>query len=251
MTAIRPARLVIPELGPALGRLVAPPPAPPGTAPLWLPLEDLRIALVSALFELGGDARRWAAEGERELALATLNHDAWAGLWHHTVEQVAERAAATLNGHLAAAAREARLPRRRASTLALDAEEVRALAERLAQGSEALEAALVDLDRAAGPVRSERASPQSVADWHDALLAAARRLESAWLVLEANLGREWQAWVVELEEIRTWRRPLWPLVTTGLVLVMAFGYAGLVLGGYLPVPGPFRGIAEAMWARWN
>jgi hypothetical protein len=216
-----------------------------------LPLEDLRIALVSALFELAGDARRWAAGGERELALATLNHDAWAGVWRHTVEQVAERAAATLNDRLEAAAREARVPRRRTGTLGLDTEEVRALAERLAQGSEALEAALLDLDRAAGPVRSERASPQSVADWHDALLAAARRLESAWLALEANVAREWQAWVVELEEIRAWRRPLWPLVTTGLVLAVVFGYAGLVLGGYLPVPAPFRGIAEAIWARWN
>ena len=251
MTATRPAPLVIPELGPALGRLVAPPPPPPGSTPPWIPLDDLRVALVSQLFELAGDARRWAAEGERELALATLNRDSWTGLWRQTVEQVAERAASTINARLEAAAREARLPRRRAAALPLDNDEVRALADRLTRGSEPLEAALAELDRAAGPVRSDRAQPASIVDWQQALLAAARRLEAAWLGLEEHLGREWRGWAVEVEEIRAWRRPRWPLVAFGLALLLGFGYAGLVLGGYLPVPGPFKGLAEAIWARWS
>ena len=82
-------------------------------------------------------------------------------------------------------------------------------------------------------------------------MTTARRLEAAWLALEEALGREWRDWAVEVEEVRAWRRPLWPLVAIGSALFLIAGYLGLVLGGYLPVPGPLRGIAEAIWARWS
>jgi hypothetical protein len=90
-----------------------------------------------------------------------------------------------------------------------------------------------------------------VTEWQEALLGAARRLEAAWLWLEDALGREWREWAVEVEEVRTWRRPLWPLITIGAALLLVAGYVGLVLGGYLPVPEPLQGIADAVWARWN
>jgi hypothetical protein len=251
VTATRPAALVIPELGPSFGRLVAPPPPPPGSAPPWIPLDDLRLTLVSQLFELAGDARRWAAEGDRELALATLNREAWNGAWQRTVHGVAERAAAAVNERLLAAAAEARLPKRRARALVLDEAEVRALAGRLAIGTPAFDQALAALDRAVHQVRSNRAPVDAVAFWQESLMTAARRLESAWLALEEALTREWRDWGIELEEIRAWRRPLWPLAIFGAVLILLFGYAGLVLGGYLPVPDPVRGIVEAIWDRWS
>lgn len=251
MTATRPATLVIPELGPSFGRLVAPPPPPPGVTASWIPVEDLRLALVSQLFELAGDARRWAAEGDRELALATLNREAWEGVWRRTVIAVAERAATAVSDRLLAAAAEARLPQRRARALVLDEAEVRALAGRLAAGVPALEQALVALDRAAHQVRSDRAPREAVIQWQEALVAAARRLESAWLALEEALTREWRDWSIEVEEIRAWRRPLWPLAVFGAVLLLGFGYVGLVLGGYLPVPDALRGAAEAIWDWWN
>ena len=251
MTATRPASLEIPELGPSFGRLVAPPPPPPGSPPSWIPLEDLRLALVSHMFELAGDARRWAGEGDRELALATLNREAWEAAWRRTVAGVAERAAKTVGERLLAAATEARLPTRRARALVLDEVEVRALAGRLVAGTPALERALVTLDHTAHQVRSNRAPREAVADWQEALVAAARRLESAWLELEDALAREWRDWTIEVEEIRAWRRPLWPLAVFGAVLLALFGYAGLVLGGYLPVPPALRGVVEAIWDRWN
>lgn len=251
MTATTPsARLVIPELGPSLGRLVVPPPTPSGP-PHWIALDDLRLALVSQLFELAGDARQWVHEGDRELALATLNREAWLSAWQRTVRAVAERAAQAIGGRLLAAAAEARLPARRARALPLDPDEVAALAARIDTGTAALDPALQALDHAAHAARSGRTAPEAVAEWQAALSAAARRIESAWLGLEDALGREWQEWGVEVEGVRAWRRPLWPLVVAGTGLFLVSGYLGLVLGGYLPAPGVLRGIAEAIWARWS
>jgi hypothetical protein len=244
------APLDVPELGPALGRLIVP--APTASAPThWIGLDDIRVTLVSQLFELAGDARRWAREGDRELALATLNGAAWDTAWGSAVESVAERAAAAVSDRLLAAAREARLPARYARLLPLDVAEVRALAARLDQGSQPLRQSLALLDQLAPAARSERAAIAAVQEWQSALAATARRLEAAWLALEEALREEWRKWDAEVEEVRAWRRPLWPLLVTGAAIFTAASYAGLVLGGYLAVPGPLTNIAERIWAAWN
>jgi hypothetical protein len=230
---------------------VAPPPPPSGTPPHWITLEDLRLGLVNQLFELAGDARQWAREGDRELALATLNREAWLKAWHHTIGAVADRAAGAIGERLLAAAAEARLPAGKASALPLDPDEIAALAARIDGETAGLESALFAVDQAAHAARSGRASAGAVAEWQRAICAAARRMEAAWLAMEEALGREWQEWAVEVEEIRVWRRPLWPLILVGAVLFLIAGYVGLVLGGYLPVPELLRGVAEAIWARWS
>ncbi len=245
------AALEVPELGPALGRLVAPPPPAPGAAPHWIRLDDVRVTLVTQLFDLLADARRWAREGERELALATVNREAWETLWNRAVQEVAGRAGATIGDRLMAAAREARLPARRLPALTLDAVELRALAARIAHGSPPLHQALQVLDQAAHQARSDRAPGTAVAAWQDALTASARRLEAAWLALEEALGKEWRAWEAEVDDLRRWRRPRWPLVLAGGLIFGTALYVGLVLGGYLPVPRPFQGPVSALWARWN
>lgn len=251
MTVVAASPLVIPELGPPLGRLVAPPPPSPGTPPHWIRLDDIRIALVTQLFDLLADARRWAREGDRELALATVNREAWEGVWSKAVLEVAQRAGTAISDRLVAAAREARLPARRIVNLTLDAVEVRALAARLAHGSAPLQQALVTLDQAASLARSDRAPSDAAHAWQEALTAAARRLEAAWLALEEGLAREWRTWEAEVEDLRAWRRARWPLVLTGVLLFTLALYVGLVLGGYLPVPGPLKGPVDALWARWS
>ncbi len=245
------AELTIPELGPALGRLVAPPPPLAAQPQHWVRLDDVRVGLVTGLFELLADARRWAREGERELALATVNREAWESLWARAVQEVAERGAKAVSERLMAAAREVRLPSRRIPALALDQAETRALAARLSHGTPPLFEALTALDHAASAVRSERAAAGALVAWQDALLTAARRLEAAWLALEETLHGEWRSWDTEIQDLRQWRRPRWPLVLTGTILVTVALYAGLVLGGYLPVPGPLAGPVNALWARWN
>lgn len=242
--------LEIPELGPSLGRLVVPSAGAPAAAH-WIGLDDIRVALVSQLFELAGDARRWAREGDRELALATLNAAAWDTAWGSAVESVAERAAAAIGDRLLAAARESRLPARYARHLPLDAAEVRALVARLDRGSLPLREALLTLDQLAPAARSERAPLTAVHDWQSALLASARRLEAAWLALDDVLREEWRTWGAEVEEVRAWHRPLWPLVVIASVVLAVACYGGLMVGGYLPVPGPLTGIVERIWASWN
>jgi hypothetical protein len=243
--------LVVPELGPSLGRLVAPPPPMPGMPGHWIALDDLRVALVSQLFELAGDARRWAHEGDRELALATLNGAAWDAAWGRAVESIAERATVALSDRLLAAAREARLPARHARLLALDPAEIRAFASRLDSGGADLRQSLAALDRLAPAARSERAPQAAVLEWQAALATSARRLEAAWLALEEALLQEWREWEAEIEEVRAWRRPLWPLVAAGALLFGAAAYCGLVLGGYLPVPAPLTALVDSIWAAWN
>jgi hypothetical protein len=207
--------------------------------------------MVTQLFELAGDARRWSAEGERQLALATLNREAWQEVWRHTVHTVAARTAAVVSQRLAAAAREARIAPRRSRNLALTSDEVEALAARLDVDSGSLLRALFDLDLAAHAVRSEQASAEQVLAWQEALGTAARRLEAAWIGLERQLGQEWQRWVVEIEELRHWRRSVWPPVIVGLLLLLLAGYSGLVLGGYLPVPDRWRDLVNRIWDAWS
>jgi hypothetical protein len=222
-----------------------------GVSPHWINLEDIRLALLSQLFELAGDARRWAREGDRELALATLNGAAWDTAWGTAVESIAERTAAAVSDRLLAAARESRLPGRYARLLPLDPGEIRALAARLDRGSGPLRQALIQLDHLAPAARSERAPVVAVQEWQAALGTTARRLEAAWLALEETLREEWRQWDSEVEEVRRWRRPLWPLLAVGALVLTLAGYAGLVLGGYLPVPDALAGITDRIWAAWN
>lgn len=251
MTGTARPLLIIPELGPALGRLVAPPAPVPGAAPHWVPLDDIRLGLVSQVFDHAGDARRWAREGDRELALTTLTHAALEQEWVRIIKAVAERVAEQVNLRLAAAARESRLPVRHARRLPLEATEVHAIAARLSQGDAGFREALVLLDQALHAARSDRATPEAVAAWQEALLTLARRLESAWLGMEEALAREGREWDAEVEDVRRWQRPRWPLLLVGVVLFGTALYTGLLLGGYLPVPDLLRPLAEGIWARWN
>ena len=99
---------------------------------------------------------------------------------------------------------------------------------------------------------SDRAPAGAVAAWQDALTAAARRLEAAWLALEEALAQEWRSWEAEVEDLRRWRRARWPLVThRDRACSPTALYIGLVLGGYLPGSRPAQGLVEALWARWN
>lgn len=243
--------LKVPELGPALGRLVAPPPPAPGAPSHWIRLDDVRVGLVTQLFDLLADARRWAREGDRELALATVNREAWEKLWSKAVQELAQRAGAAIGERLTAAAKEVRLPAKRIAALPLDASEVRALGARLSHGSPPLYEALQGLDHTASSVRSDRAPAQAVEAWQDALTTSARRLEAAWLALEEALGQEWRTWESEIEDLRRWRRPRWPLWVAGVVIFGTALYLGLILGGYLPVPGLLQGPVNALWARWS
>jgi len=243
-----PATALVPELGPALGRLCD---RPGSAAGRWVRLDDLRLSLVTGIFELAGAARAFAVADDRAGAVSSLNRQAWLGEWERAVGEATDRIARAVDARFASAAREARLPARRRAQLPLAEPDRHAISGRLGAGSLPFLQSLETLDQSVPGVSASGARGEAgVREWQEAILAVARRLESAWLALEAAAGREEALWTPEIQQVRAWRRPTWPLwLVTGLMLAAAT-YLGLVFGGYLPVPDPLLGIAREVWIRW-
>jgi hypothetical protein len=59
--------------------------------------------------------------------------------------------------------------------------------------------------------------------------------------------RELELWDRRASAIRAWRRPWFPLLLTGAVLLAAAAWLGLVLGGYLPAPAWLRPFTDWVW----
>ncbi|HEX2250742.1 MAG TPA: hypothetical protein VHH32_10360 [Gemmatimonadales bacterium] len=241
---------VVPELGPSLGRLTDPPsPLPPGGSPAIV-LDDIRLELVTGIFDIAGAARSFMAAGDRESAIASLGRVAWLELWERAVASAAQRLADVVNARLQAAAQESRLPRTRLQPFLLNAQDVRAIGSRLGSGGASFVSALDALEQTVPAAAAPGArGNMGLADWQLALGTAARRLEAAWLALTDAMRVEQDWWAAEIERIRAWRRPLWPLWALTAVVLLLFTYLGLMLGGYLPVPPPLRGLAEFWWSR--
>lgn len=247
MTAAPDSATLVPELGPALGRLCSRSGGPGST---WVRLDDVRLQVATEIFELGGAARAFAAADDRAGAVSSLNRQAWLVEWERAVAEVSDRILQAVNARLEAAGREARLPRRRRRQLALSDGDRLAISGRLGAGGVVFLQSLEVLEQlvpavSAGGTRGDAA----VREWQEAVLAVARRLESAWLELESAALREEALWSPEIGRVRAWRRPTWPLWLASVVLLVGATWLGLVLGGYLPVPPPLRGFVEAVWQR--
>ena len=242
-----PATALVPELGPALGRLCDRPTSASGR---WVRLDDVRLALVSGIFELAGAARAFAVADDRAGAVSSLNRQAWQGEWERAVAEATDRIVRAVDARFASAAREARLPARRRGQLPLADPDRHAISGRLGAGSLPFLQSLEALDQTVPGVSAAGARGEAaVRQWQEAVLAVARRLESAWLALEAAAVREEALWISEVQQVRAWRRPMWPLwLVTGLMLAVAT-YLGLVFGGYLPIPDPLMPVAQAVWSR--
>jgi hypothetical protein len=240
---------VVPELGPSLGRLVDPPLLRSDRGSLDLILDDIRLDLVTGIFELAGAARSFAASGDRQGAISSLARVAWLGLWERAVAASAERLAELVNARLREAAIESRLPDRQLEGFHLKPDDVRAIASRLGSGGAGFVSALDALEQAAhGAAASGSRGRAGQEDWERALATTARRLESAWMALAAGARAEQDRWKAEIERARAWRRPtvvLW-LLSAGVLAIAT--YLGLVLGGYLPVPPALRPLAEFWWS---
>jgi len=233
-----PMPLRVPELASSLGRLLV----PRRLEEPWVPLDDLREELATRVMELGGQARAAAAGEAREQVLEAVSRRAWLAAWEAAVRQAAARVTAALDGEIERAARRVRMPARRRRRRLLTGSEKRAIAARLAAGGEAFVAALDALDRAGLLVRDAGVLDKTLhAEWQDALRAAARRLEAAWLALETGVAEERRRWAVETDAIARWRPSLWPVIVVLTPLAAGLIWLGLVLGGYLPAPAWLAG----------
>lgn len=225
------APTTLPELGPALGRLVHPA-APDGIDGLLAPV---RLALVTRLFVAAGEARAALAEGNNAAARAALAPAVWAAMWDAASEAAAAAVIQQLDERITAAAVTARMPERRLERHRVTPEEHRAIHARLGAGAGAMLRAAAELEHTSGEA------------WREQVLAAARRMESAWAGLSAAATRELAEWEADIAAVGAWRRARWPLWTTTAVVYGAALWAGLMLGGFIPIPGPLRPMAEFFW----
>ncbi len=238
----------VPQLGPSLGRLTDPP-SKDRTGILGVALDDIRLDLVTGVFDRAGAGRSFIAAGDRDDAVASLNRVAWLGLWERALAAAAARIAEAANVGFNDAAVESRFHPRRLLPLLLTPQDTRAIAARLGSGGATFVAALDVLEQSVHASSRGGRTRLVQEEWRGALLAAARRLESAWLALEDAALAEQRRWQVEIELVRAWRRPVWPMWLLTLVLLSAATYLGLVLGGIVPVPPPLRGLVLWWWNR--
>ena len=123
-----------------------------------------------------------------------------------------------------------------------------AIAAHLGKGTGRLEQVLEGLDQAVAALL-ERPDPGGalLSQWNAALALSARRLEAAWIDLEKAVVREQQRWAVEIDNVRRWRRPKWPMWVATLALAATAVYLGLVFGGFMEPPPVLRPMAEFFW----
>ena len=226
-----PPPISVPELGPSLGRLIVPRRL---TVP-WVPVDDVREALATDVMTRAGAARRAAAAGDVAGAARMLAPGVWQDAWERAVRRAAERLAAAIDAEIERAAWAVRMPRRKRQRWLLTPGERQAVGVRLALGGEPLGAALAVLGPAAQRLAGDRGDGPAL-EWQDALRLTARRLEAAWLALEAAVAAERERWAPEWAVIAAWRPPLWPVVLLWAPVAAALIWLGLLLGGYLPAP---------------
>ncbi len=240
----------LPELGPWLGRLCNANGGAANTALRhFVPLDDIRLVLATGVLDLSGAARGFSSDDHAAI-VGSLHTRSWRQQWDKALNEAASRTAQAINAGFASAAAESRFPRRKLQRLQVSDTELAALTARLGAGAIPFEASLVRLEElahaagASGP-RSEVAFRR----WSDGLAATARQLESAWMALEEAVDREGARWQGEMEKVRRWTRPRWPLwMITGLMLAAAT-WLGLVLGGFLTAPTWLLPFAEFWWTR--
>lgn len=225
--------LRVPELASPLGRLIV----PRRLEPPWVPLDDAREELASKVIELAGAGRDAAQRDDRDGVLGATAASVWRAAWEHAVRRVAERLAQSLDAEIEWTAQRVRMSRRRRRRLLVSPAEQRAIAARLAAGGEGFAAALREMEAASAAVREANVLNRDAhAEWQEALRTAARRLEAAWLALEAAVQEERERWARELATIAQWRPPLWPVFAWWIPIAAAAVWFGLVLGGFLPAP---------------
>ena len=221
--------LRVPELAPSLGRIIV----PRRQVTPWVPLDDIREELATRVLELGGEGRAV----DRTRVLETTGRRAWAAAWDHAVRRAATRVAEALDAELTRTARRVRLPRRRLRRLLLTNAEKRAIGARLGTGGGTFVAALDALEAAGMRVGEATVlEKEAHADWQEALRTVARRLEAAWLALEAEVEEERVRWQPEIDKLAAWRPKLLPVVLAWVPVAVLLVWLGLVLGGYVPAP---------------
>jgi hypothetical protein len=234
----------VPELGPALGKVLTGTGRVHGT----LTLDRFRLELVGRLFEAAGEARRLAAADERAGAVAALDAPVWLDAWEKASSGIAAALVERVNHRLAGEAGAARMPRRLSRHVTLDPAEVRGVTSRLGAAGAGLVPALDEVHARGPQLRDATAAQREALDrWQAALVTAAGRTEAAWLSLEDAVDAEIARWEGVAAAVARWRRPWWPVWAVGGPALALALWLGLVWGGYLTAPAWLRWIGAWPW----
>lgn len=193
------------EIGPWLGVLASP---RARAAPGGVALDDIRLALVSALLERGPEGA-----------------GAWLAAWSEAVGATTARVCATLESAAAEAARHSRAPQRVARAARPGEDDQRIISAKIASAG-------IPLERAA-------ADP--------ALSRLGGAAEDAWLELERVVAAVMAEWQGPIRALAAWRRPLAPLWALSGVLAGLAILVGLMIGGHLPAPAWFQPVTDWWW----
>ncbi len=233
----------MPELGPSLGKLVT------GTGRVGsvLSLDANRCQLATRVMEMAGEARRLVANDERSPALNTLGRDAWLGMWEKTVGPVTTTLVDYLTARLDAEADAVRMPRRIRERVGIDETERRAIGARMGSAGAGLIPIVDEIEQRSAALQEAAGLERDALDrWQRAQTAAARTLEAAWIQLEHRVDLEVEEWRTVADEISRWRKPLWPVIVTGLVGLAGALWVGLILGGMAATPGWMAGLWQSL-----
>jgi hypothetical protein len=236
--------LSVPELGGALGRVAAPRSSREGPA-----LDEIRIVLATDLFAAAGEARHQAASGDIPSAVDALGEEVWRGIWERAVSAAGQELADRVVAQFQDAAVESRMPRAYLTRWTPTEPERRAITAHLGKGTRRLGLALDELTAVATRMRNQGNGPAALARWTKAVDLCARRVEAAWIELLQAADKERGRWSVEVDRVRQWRRPRWPMWLLSGLLVAVAVYLGLVFGGFVEPPAFLRPWAEYWWER--
>ena len=215
-------------MGPLVGRLLTPAEPEPDAL-----LDELRVELLTTLFAAAGRARTAARQEGTAAARAQLGHAVWLDAYRHAAERAASQSADLIDRRIRDAARVSRMPDRRLVRHLLTSADRETLLHRMISAG-------IPLERTPPP---EEAEP-----WADGLRRSAAALETSWERLVRFVGEERVRGDAVARAVSQWRRspvPLW--ILTGALLVLAL-YLGLVVGGYLPAPGPLANLRALWWS---
>jgi len=222
---------IIPELGPLLGRLVAP---PAERSPLEARFDQIRLDLLTELFERARAAREVLALGDTAAGRAALGGPVWLEVWGRAVAAVTRTLGEDIERRLREAAAASRYPKQRLALALPDPEAQRLLAARLSAAGIGLEEAAEGLGDPSRP-------------WSEALRRIGGELEASWERLLTAARGELATWSAQAAAIAAWRRPWRPLLIAAALLFLVACWLGLVLGGYLSAPSWLRPLTDWVW----
>ena len=212
------------ELGPWLGRLVTPP-VPPLEAEALL--SEVRLQLLTAVF------------GRSE----------WLTAWQAAVARAGSLVAGEVESRIRQAAGESRFPARRLKQMLPTEEDREIVLARLSAAGIGLETVVGRLGaRQMGALAETQERSTREAEDAGHLRMICGELEVAWDRLVRTASEELTRSDRIATDIRTWKRPLAPLLAIGALILGVATWAGLVLGGYLGSPGWFIPVAEWVWS---